>query len=148
MRYITGSTRGLGLYLKHEFNCFGFDRPEYNIEQDINNICSSIEQDSLVILNAYANGTQLDYLERLNKKCSIVVCGSIASTFHNPDTPKYSKTKESLENEFVKLSRHSTHPMLYLKLTSTSYKNYKLIGNTIRFWIDNPNFTFAGFNIK
>jgi hypothetical protein len=146
--YILGHSRGLGEYLHKNFNAVGFSRPEFNIETDIELIVNKIDNDSVVILNAYAGGTQIEYLNLLHYRTSVIVCGSIASTFYDPDMLEYSKNKEILEKRFLDLSTSNKYPMLYLKLTSSSYKDYSLIKRTIDFWLDNPNFTFAGFNIK
>lgn len=147
--YITGCSRGLGKHLYNEFSCIGFDRASgYDIEHDIDNIVNKIEPGSVVILNAHANGTQLEYIKRLYNKSRIVVCGSIAATHFDQQQREYSEQKHNLEKEFTQLAMHSPLPMLYLKLTSSSYNDYELISNTIRFWIDNPNFTFAGYNIN
>lgn len=147
--YITGCSRGLGQHLYNAFNCIGFDRILRNdIEHDIDQIVEQIEADSVVILNAHANGTQIEYMQRLYGKVKLVVCGSIAATNFDTEMPEYSKQKHDLEQEFNKLATHSKMPMLYLKLTSSSYNNPVLIENSIRFWLDNPETTFIGYNIN
>jgi hypothetical protein len=145
--YITGSTRGLGKFLCEEFNCVNFDRP-YDLSIDIDRIVELIESDSVVILNAHASGTQIEYIKKLKDRCNLVICGSIASINFDTNMPKYSKEKNDLEKEIVQISLKNKKPILYLRLTSSSYKDYKTIANTIKFWLDNPNFTFAGFNIN
>ena len=146
--YITGCSRGLGSYLYNAFDCIGFDRRlGQDIEHDIDSIVEQIEPGSVVILNAYANGTQIKYMSRLFEKVRIVVCGSIAATNFDQEMPEYSTHKHELEHEFKQLSMHSKLPMLYLKLTSSSYNNPELIENSIRFWLDNPETTFIGYNI-
>ena len=145
--YITGSSRGLGKFLDEQLNCASFNRP-LDIEKDIDSIISKIESGSVVILNAYANGSQINYLKKLYNRNAVIVVGSIASLFPDPLMLEYSHHKKQLEEEFLKMSVDSTFPMLYLKLTSSSYKDYKTILNTINFWLQNPSFTFAGFNIK
>jgi len=145
--YITGSTRGLGKFLCNEFNCISFNRP-YNLATDIDKIVELIESNSVVILNAHALGTQLKYVEKLKDSCKLVICGSIASINLDINMPEYSKEKKDLEKEIVQISLKNKKPILYLRLTSSSYNDYKTIANTIKFWLDNPNFTFAGFNIN
>lgn len=145
--YITGSTRGLGKHLCKEFNCINFDRP-YNIANDIDTIVKQIENDSVVILNAHASGTQIEYIKKLKDKCKLVICGSIASIHSDKSMIEYSSEKSILEKYVTDVSLHNSKPMLYLRLTSSSYKDYNLISNTIRFWLDNPNFVFAGYNIN
>lgn len=145
--YIVGSNSGLGLHLRREFNCVNFDRP-YDIAKDMDTIVDKIESDSVVILNAHADGNQIKYVEALKDRCRLVVCGSIASQKKDFSMPTYSQQKQILEEYVLEQSLHNKMPMLYLRLTSSSYRNYNLISNTIRFWLDNPDFTFAGYNIN
>ena len=144
--YITGSTRGLGEYISNEFNCECFDRPDYDINKDIAAIIDKIEPESIVILNAHAS--QLEYVERLKDKCRLVVMGSIAAVNFDSEMSEYSKEKQTLEKTVQQLALHSKYPMMYLQLTSSSYRNYQMIANSIRFWIDNPATTFRGYNIN
>jgi hypothetical protein len=148
--YITGSSRGLGKLLCKEFNCVSFDKP-YDLSVDIEQIVEQIEPNSVVILNAYANGSQIEYLKRLRDKCKIIVCGSIAGTNQDVttnDTIKYSMDKLLLEKIVTQIALKSKLPILYLRLTASSYKDHQLIINTIKFWLDNPSLTFAGYNIN
>ena len=144
--YITGSTRGLGEYISNEFNCECFDRPDYDIATDVDNIVERIEPSSVVILNAHAN--QLEYVNRLKDKCRLVVIGSLAAVHPDPTMPKYSQDKAQLEQEVVKQSVHSKYPILYLRLTSSSYKNHNMIIRSIKFWLENPDINFIGYNIN
>jgi hypothetical protein len=143
--YITGSTRGLGEYLAEHFKCKSFNKP-LEINDDVDMICDTIKEGSTVILNAHAS--QLEYIERLKDKCKLVVMGSIAAVNFDRDMPEYSKQKWELEKTVQQLALHSKYPMLYLQLTSSSYKNYKMIANSIQFWLDNPDTTFIGYNIN
>lgn len=144
--YITGSTRGLGEYLANRFDCIRIDRPFYDIKADVDEICNTIEDGSIVILNAHAS--QLEYVERLKDKCSLVIMGSIAAINYDPEMPKYSKEKWELEKTVQQLALHNKYPMLYLQLTSSSYKDYTTVSRTIDFWLDNPTVTFIGYNIN
>lgn len=143
--YITGSTRGLGKYLATHFDCVRLDRP-FDLVSDIEKIVNVIEDDSVVILNAHAN--QMQYIELLKNKCKIIVCGSIAAVHADPNMIEYSKEKNQLEKFVTDLALHSPNPLLYLRLTSSSYKDYKLIANSIEFWLKNLNVTFIGYNIN
>lgn len=144
--YITGSTRGLGEYLASQFDCIRIDRPFYDLNNNIGEVCEGIEEGSTVILNAHAS--QLEYVYALKDKCSLVICGSIAAVNHDPSMIEYSEEKQELEKTVQQLSLHSKYPMLYLQLTSSSYKDYNMISNSIQFWLDNPDVTFIGFNIN
>jgi hypothetical protein len=143
--YITGSTRGLGAYLADYFACKRFDRP-LDLNNDVEKICDSIEEGSTVILNAHAS--QIKYVERLKDKCSLVVMGSIAAVNLDPNMLEYSKEKYDLEKTVQQLALNSKYPILYLQLTSSSYRDYKTINNSIKFWLDNPSVTSIGFNIN
>lgn len=148
MKYITGHTRGLGKALCNRLNCIGVGRPQYNLEADVDKICDFILEDDLVILNAYAFGTQIEYVKRLYNKAHMVIIGSIAADYTDPKLLKYSQDKQLLEQEVQHLAIHSTKPLLYLKLTDNSYSDYELIYQTIQFWISNPKITSVGFNVK
>lgn len=143
--YITGSTRGLGKYLAEHFNSERFDRP-LDLNSDVEKICDSIEEGSTVILNAHAS--QIKYVERLKDKCSLVVMGSIAAVNLDPNMLEYSKEKYDLEKTVQQLALNSKYPILYLQLTSSSYKDNKAISTSIQFWLDNPSVTSIGFNIN
>lgn len=144
--YITGSTRGLGEYLAAHFNCIRIDRPFYDLNIDVEEVCNGIEEGSTVILNAHAS--QLKYVELLKDKCKLVICGSIAAVNFDPDMAEYSKEKWELEKTVQQLALHSKYPMMYLQLTSSSYRNYNMVANSIQFWLDNPAVTFIGYNIN
>lgn len=143
--YILGSTRGLGQNLAEHFICEQFDRP-FDLNTDIEKICNAIKDDSVVILNAHAS--QLKYVEKLKDRCKLVIMGSIAAVNFDPNMPDYSQEKYTLEKTIQQIALHSKYPMLYLQLTSSSYKNYMLIANSIQFWLDNSAVTFMGFNIN
>lgn len=144
--YITGSSRGLGQRLRDEFNCIAFDKP-VNLSTDIDHVVNQIDKGSVVILNAHASGTQLEYVEKLKDTCRLVIFGSVAAINYDSSRLDYSKQKHQLEEYITQLSLHNQLPILYLRLTSTSYNDYKLIVDTIKFWLDNPQLTFVGYNI-
>ncbi len=143
--YILGSTRGLGQHLAEHFDCERFDRP-LDLNKDIEKICDAIKDHSTVILNAHAS--QLKYVEKLKDRCKIVIMGSIAAVNFDPNMLDYSREKSELEKTAQHMALHSKYPMLYLQLTSSSYKNHTLIINSIKFWLENPSTTFIGFNIN
>lgn len=142
--YITGSTRGLGKYLKEQFNCIAFDRPT-DINTNIDTIVNNIDNDSVVILNAHAS--QLQYVTLLKDRCRLVICGSIAAINFDPNMIEYSKDKKELEDTVTQIALDNKKSILYLRLTGSSYANYNTISNTIKFWLENPSVTFVGYNI-
>jgi len=143
--YILGSTRGLGQYLAEHFVCERVDRP-FDLNIDIEEICNTIKDNSVVILNAHAS--QLKYVEKLKERCKLVIMGSIAAVNFDPNMLDYSQEKCTLEKTVQQMALHSKYPMLYLQLTSSSYKNYTLVANSIQFWLENPAITFMGFDIN
>lgn len=145
MFYITGSTRGLGKHLAEHFNCKQFNRP-FDLNSDIDEICNSVSEGNAVILNAHAS--QLEYVKRLKDKCKMVIMGSIAAVNHDSKIPEYSKQKQQLEEFVQQLALYNNHPILYLQLTSSSYKDYATVVRSIEFWLENPSVTFIGYNIN
>lgn len=143
--YIAGSTRGLGKYLSKRFDCTSIDRPT-DLLTDIDEVVELFNEGDCVILNAHAN--QLEYVEKLKDKCSLVIMGSLAAVYPDQLMPDYSADKLVLEKTIQEYAIHSKFPMLYLRLTSSSYRNYVLIGNSIQFWLDNQDVTFIGYNIN
>jgi hypothetical protein len=143
--YVTGSTRGLGKCLAKHFDCTTVDRP-IDLIDDIDDVIDMFEDGDCVILNAHAN--QLEYVNRLRDKCRLVVMGSLAAVHPDSSMPEYSQDKSQLEQEVVKYSVHSKYPILYLRLTSSSYKNHKMIIRSIKFWLDHPDINFIGYNIN
>jgi hypothetical protein len=113
---------------------------------DINSVADSIEEGSTVILNAHAS--QLEYVHKLKDKCKLVICGSVAAVNADPTMTEYSEQKYNLEKTVTKLALESKYPILYLRLTSSSYRNEHLIAKSIQFWIDTPDVTFIGYNIN
>jgi short-subunit dehydrogenase len=151
--HVVGHSRGLGEYLYNAFatdmhDVRGYSRSNgYDLEKDIAKICFQVEVDDIVILNAYANGTQIDYLKSLeNSHANIVVMGSIASIYPDTDDLVYSQHKNTLELYFNKISAEPKHPMLYLRLTGTSYNDYKLVYDSIKIWLANPRITTIGYS--
>jgi hypothetical protein len=143
--YIAGSTKGLGKYLCKRFDCTSIDRPT-DLLTDIDEVVELFNEGDCVILNAHAN--QLEYVEKLKDKCSLVIMGSLAAVYPDQLMPDYSADKLVLEKTIQEYAIHSKFPMLYLRLTSSSYRDYVLIGNSIQFWLDNQDVTFIGYNIN
>jgi hypothetical protein len=79
----------------------------------------------------------------------MIICGSAAAIFPDTDNAVYTLHKKFLYKRFLALSQHrdTETNMLLLRLTSSSYKNFTLICNSIDFWLDNPTITEFGFSI-
>lgn len=151
--HIVGDSRGLGEFLRKSFErdnykVSGYSRKNgFIIDQDILKICNQIKNADIAVLNSYANGSQIEYLEKLKNSCkSIVVIGSIASLFPDSRDLVYSENKKKLEEYFNKIAVESKIPMLYLRLSGSAYSDYQLVYDSINFWIKNPRITSVGYS--
>jgi short-subunit dehydrogenase len=145
--YILGKSRGLGkelliLFETDGYQVQGFDRTNgFDIENDYEKIVDQIEENSLIIINAYASGSQKKILEKLiNSNNKIVVMGSIASRFADPKMPEYSKHKKDLDDYFMREAlEKKDSDLLIINLTGKTYKDSKLIYDSIKFWLLNTD---------
>lgn len=144
--YIIGDSRGLGndlklMFQEDQYEVVGFNRENCDIENDFLQIAESIEENSLVIVNAYANGVQVEILKKLiNTNNKIVVMGSIASRYPDALLPEYSNHKKDLEDYFMKQAiEKKSSDLLLLNLTGKSYLNSNLIYDSIKFWLLNTD---------
>ncbi len=145
--YILGKSRGLGKHLAESFEkdgyqVYGFDKSNgFDIEKDQDIIINQIEENSLIILNAYANGSQKSILEKLilsNNK--IIVMGSIAATFPDPSMKEYSDNKKDLNEYFTRQAlEKKSSDLLMLNLTGKVYNDHKLVYDSIKFWLINTD---------
>ena len=154
--YILGKSRGLGYELgklfEHDgYAVVGIDRSNgFDIETDWQNIVDTIEPESLIILNAYANGSQKNILEQvINKKHKVVVMGSIAARYPDPEMVEYSKHKLELENYFMKHALEKKNSdLLIMNLTGKTYQDTKLIYDSIKFWLLNTDIIAFTYRTK
>lgn len=153
--YIIGDSRGLGADLKRLFQndlyeVIGFQRIDYNIEHDFLEIVRSIEEDSIILINAYAKGTQIKILKELvNTNNKIIVMGSIASRFTDKKMPEYSNYKKELEEYFMEQAvEKKKSDLLILNLTGKSYLNPRLIYDSIKFWLVNTDIISISYRTK
>ena len=145
--YILGKSRGLGkelsiLFEADGYQVQGFDRSNgFDIENDYENIVDQIKENSLIIINAYANGSQKKILEKLiNSNNKIVVMGSIASRFADPEMLEYSKHKKDLDDYFMRAAvEKKASDLLIINLTGRTYKDSKLIYDSIKFCLLNTD---------
>jgi NAD(P)-dependent dehydrogenase (short-subunit alcohol dehydrogenase family) len=154
--YILGASRGLGYELGELFKVDGHQVIEIDrstgvdIKTDYQNFLQNIETNSLVIINAYANGSQIAILEQLiNRKNKVVVMGSIAARYRDSSMPAYSKHKKDLEDYFMHQAIETKESdLLILNLTGKSYLNSKLIYNSINFWLLNTDIIAFSYRTK
>jgi len=154
--FITGHTRGLGKSLYDYFveigwNVQGFAHSNgWDIEKDFEKIASVSKGCDLFINNAYANGAQIELVKALYGKVNgMIVCGSVASDYPDPERPKYSEHKKELEELCEELSKEKNvcTDLMLIKLTSSSYKDTKTVTNLVDFWLDNPSIITVKFNV-
>lgn len=153
--YIIGDSKGLGAGLKNLFQedgyeVIGFKRIDYDIEKDFLKIVATIEEDSIVLINAYANGTQIKILKELiNKNSKIIVMGSIASRYPDPKMLEYSNHKRELDEYFMKQAiEKKKSDLLLLNLTGKSYLDSRLIYDSIKFWLVNTDIISISYRTK
>lgn len=149
---ITGHTSGLGKFLlgnlSQNHECKGFSRSNgYDLKEDFENVIRQIRTCDLFINNSFAMGEQINYLIEA-KDIPQIVMGSVAA--RNPDInmPYYSQKKKEIEEYFLKNCTHTNGIFLYLQLTGKSYKDYKLVLDSINFWLENSTINFIGFKTK
>jgi short-subunit dehydrogenase len=154
--YILGKSRGLGyelgrLFELDEYQVIGIDRSTgVDLETEWMTAIENIEEGSLIILNAYAAGSQKKTLESLiNRNNKIVVMGSIAARYPDPNMAEYSKNKLELDNYFIKHALDNQNSkMLILNLTGKTYQDSKLIFDSIKFWLVNTDIIAFSYRTK
>ena len=148
---ITGHTKGLGQSLYNHFKEKFEDVVGFDSSSTVDQIIEQSKNCDLFINNTYtADNLQLTLLEKLYKKVDkMIVCGAIVSTYPDLEHKTYTDNKNLLEREFFKLAsdKNETTDMLLLRLTSSSYKDSKIIINSIDFWLSNPSVISLTYNV-
>lgn len=142
---ITGTTRGIGKALAEHFKKLEWEVVELNRGDEIIN--SSIGCD-LFINNSYIDGHQIDIFNQLYASVAkMVVMGSIASDYPDPDMLDYSRHKKELKERVLEVANSSdtTADILLLQLTGDSYNDTALVIRTIDFWLENSKITGVSF---
>jgi NAD(P)-dependent dehydrogenase (short-subunit alcohol dehydrogenase family) len=143
---ITGTTRGLGKKLSEHFEKKGYTVVGLNREDDIVKNAIGCH---LFVNNTYGNGMQIDLFNQLFASVEkMIVMGSIAAIYPDPEMPVYSQHKRELKERVLDVA---TSPgleiadILLLELTGKSYNDTELVTRTIDFWLENPNITSVSF---
>jgi hypothetical protein len=142
---ITGTTRGLGKSLANHFNNLGCEVLEIN-RGDV--IVESAHGCDLFINNAYINGYQVDIFNQLYASVAkMIVMGSIAADYPDPDMLAYSEHKRVLKERVLEVANSSVKKadILLLELTGDSYNDAELVIRTIDFWLENSKITCVSF---
>lgn len=142
---VTGTTRGIGKSLAEHFKKLKWQVVEINRgDKIIENAIGC----HLFINNAYINGHQLDIFNELYDRVSkMVVMGSIAADYPDPDMPAYSQHKKKLKDRVLEVANSSAKKadILLLQLTGESYNNNELITRTIDLWLEYPTINCIAF---
>lgn len=142
---ITGTTRGIGKSLAEHFKKLEWEVIELNRGDAI--IESAVGCD-LFINNAYMNGHQIDIFNQLYASVAkMVVMGSIASDYPDPEMLGYSQHKLELKERVMEVANSSAKKadILLLQLTGESYNDPGLIARTIDLWLEYPTITCMSF---
>ena len=142
---ITGTTRGIGKTLSNHFKNLKWEVIELNRGDKI--IESALGCD-VFINNAYINGHQIDIFNQLYASVAkMVVMGSIAADYPDPEMPVYSQHKKELKERVLEVANSSVKKadILLLQLTGESYNDEGLVARAIEFWLDNPKVTSMSF---
>ena len=140
---ITGTTRGIGRALAEHFKKSEWEVIELNRGDEI--VDSAVGCD-LFINNAYLNGDQIDIFNQLYASVAkMVVMGSIAADYPDPDMPVYSQHKRELKQHVMDIANTGKYKILLLELTGESYNDPDLIIRTIEFWLGTPKITCVSF---
>lgn len=157
---ITGHTHGIGkilfdYYLGLGWDVVGFSRSEgFDIIKNFDQVVSLSKGADIFVNHTYDSTAQLDLLNALHKDVKkMIVFGSVAADFPDPNSPlpDYSRDKKILETRCWELS-NTKFPgyadILFLKLSSNSYKDTSMVLDTIDLWIKHPTIISVGFNVS
>lgn len=140
---ITGTTRGIGQAIAEHFKKLGWEVVELN-RGDV--IVESAVGCDLFINNAYINGHQIDIFNQLYASVAkMVVMGSIAADYPDPDMPAYSQHKKELKERVMDVANTGKYKILLLELTGASYNDPELVTRIIDLWLDYPTLTSVAF---
>ena len=142
---ITGTTRGIGKALADHFKKLEWEVVELNRGDTIIETAKGCD---LFINNSYIDGHQIDIFNQLYASVAkMVVMGSIASDYPDPDMQKYSQHKKELKDRVLEVANGSEKKadILLLQLTGESYNDAELITRTIDFWLEYPTINSMSF---
>ena len=148
---VLGGSKGLGKLLSSYFKLKNSDVKEFGKSSSVDEVVSVAKTGDVFICNAYADGTQLNYIETLKDyNIKIIVSGSIAADSPDPDMPVYSLDKKNLRERVLEISQcrdTCKADVLLLTLTGTAVNEYQTIHNTIDYWLENSTINEIRFTI-
>lgn len=141
---ITGHTRGIGSAFYRHFTQRGWEVSGYNTQTGLDTVISDAVGCSLFINNAYAEGKQILFLDELYGKVDkMIICGSVAANYPDPQLPVYSQHKKKLYERFKNLNSSS---MLLLHLSAKGYNSPLALLRLVDTWLEFPCFTEIVFD--
>jgi len=148
---VLGGTKGIGKILSAYFKHKNSNIKEFGRNSSFDEVIDAAKTCDVFICNAYADGTQLNYIETLKDyNIKIIVSGSIAADSPDPDMPVYSLDKKNLGQRILEISQSRDEckaNILLLTLTGTSVNEYQTIHNTIDYWLQNSTINEIRFTI-
>lgn len=141
---ITGNTRGIGLDFHYHFNIKGWEVIGFNRETGLDEVIERSQNCDLFINNAYADGKQIEFLDRLYDKVDrMIICGSVAAFYPDVKMPVYSQHKAELLEKFRKLDRQR---FLMLHLSAKAYNDPQTVLKAVDLWLELPLITEIMFD--
>jgi hypothetical protein len=143
---ITGHTRGIGLIFSNHLISKGWEVIGFNTSTGLDDVVETAQGCDLFINNAYANGRQIEFLNKLHLCVGkMIVCGSVAAFYKDPQLPEYSDHKNELAVEVTKLQNKGIK-ILMLHLSSAGYNNSDALIKIIDLWLEYPHITAVSFD--
>jgi NAD(P)-dependent dehydrogenase (short-subunit alcohol dehydrogenase family) len=141
---ITGDTRGIGLNFRNHFLKLGYTVVGFNRSTGLDTVVKESEGCDIFINNAYIDGQQIEFLNSLvDKVGKMIICGSVAAFYPDPQLPKYSKHKLELVEKIRKLNNTN---ILLLHLSAKGYNNPEAILEVVNLWLKFPIITEVMFD--
>jgi len=143
---ITGHTKGIGLIFSNHLISKGWEVIGFNTITGLDNVVETAQGCDLFINNAYANGRQLEFLNKLYTSVGkMIVCGSMAAFYKDIRLPEYSDHKNKLAAAVTALQNTGTK-ILMLHLSSSGYNNPDALLKIIDLWLEYPHITAVSFD--
>lgn len=143
---ITGHTRGIGLIFSNHLISKGWEVIGFNTATGLDDVVETARGCDLFINNAYANGRQLEFLNKLSSCVGrMIVCGSVAAFSKDSCLPEYSDHKNKLAAEVTELQNNGIK-ILMLHLSSSGYNNPDALIKIIDLWLEYPHITAVSFD--
>ncbi len=142
--FITGDTSGIGKVFRDYFYSKGWIVVGFNRHTGIENVIKDSFGCNLFINNAYLDGKQIEYLNKLHQWVDkMIVCGSVAAFNPDPALPEYSQHKKELAARVKELNKSN---ILMLHLSAKGYNDSEGLIKIVDTWLDHPSFVEVMFD--